>query len=298
MLWQKSPQYQDMTTEEYVKTDEGKRWQEATRKWQEWASAPGESGKAGTPPPGGRQPVSQGRQPITSPGQAQPKSDPAAKATRPKDAARNEIARALKEMFPELDPGKIQVLSGQLAEDYQRERTAAVDSLRPQAPMAEPTEQMEFDEAYQGMRANERAEDRMKKRMEQQLLKDQADQRRAGQSKPKQPKYGQWIDTDPYNNFYAANWQDEDGDGIDDRWQIGPGQPAQYPITRNGYDPQRAGLPSDHRMYRPPGGAPPPRFQSPASEKQRLEWLREQSRLNQQELARQAFQSDPTTQVP
>jgi hypothetical protein len=116
--------------------------------------------------------------PPAPPGQAQPKVDPAAAATRPRDAARNEIAAALKEMFPELDPGKIQVLSAQLAAEYQRERTAAVDSLRPEAPMAEPTEQMEFDEAYQGMRANERAEDRMRQRMEQQLRSERVSQGR------------------------------------------------------------------------------------------------------------------------
>jgi hypothetical protein len=125
-----------------------------------------------------RQPRPLPMPPPAPPGQAQPKVDPAATATRPRDAARNEIAAALKEMFPELDPGKIQVLSAQLAAEYQRERTAAVDSLRPEAPMAEPTEQMEFDEAYQGMRANERAEDRMRQRMEQQLRSERVSQGR------------------------------------------------------------------------------------------------------------------------
>jgi hypothetical protein len=134
-------------------------------------------------PAPGRRPVSEQRQPPAPPGQAQPKVDPAATATRPQDSARNQIATALREMFPELDPGKIQVLSSQLAAEYQRERTAAVDSLRPEAPMAEPTEQMEFDEAYQGMRANERAEDRMKQRMEQQLRQEEAEQRRMEQTR-------------------------------------------------------------------------------------------------------------------
>jgi hypothetical protein len=121
--------------------------------------------------------------PVAAPGQAQPKVDPAAAATRPQDSARNQIAAALREMFPEMDPGQIQVLSAQLAAEYQRERTAAVDSLRPEAPMAEPTEQMEFDEAYQGMRANERAEDRMRQRMEQQLRQEEAEQRRMEQTR-------------------------------------------------------------------------------------------------------------------
>jgi hypothetical protein len=80
-----------------------------------------------------------GPDPYVSPGQAQPKVDPAATATRPRDAARNEIAAALKEMFPELSPGQIQKLSQELADEYRRERTAAVDALRPARPgMAEP----------------------------------------------------------------------------------------------------------------------------------------------------------------
>ena len=112
------------------------------------------------------------------PGQAQPKVDPAAAATSPQDEVRNQIATALKEMFPELDPGKIQQLSAQLAADYQRERTAAVDSLRPEAPMAQPTEQMAADEAYANAQTAERAEDRMRRRMEQQLRQEQADSSR------------------------------------------------------------------------------------------------------------------------
>jgi hypothetical protein len=159
-----------MTPSEYWASPEGQRTAAHQKRFQDElaqkqsAAAPGRAFK---PPPG----------------QAQPKVAPDAAATRPQDAARNEISTALKEMFPELAPGKIQQLSAQLAAEYQRERTAAADSLRPQAPMAEPTEQMEFDEAYQGMRANERAEDRMRQRMEQQLRQEEAEQRRMDQAR-------------------------------------------------------------------------------------------------------------------
>jgi hypothetical protein len=174
-----------MTPSEYWASPEGQRTAAHQKRFQDElaqkqsAAAPGPAFK----PPPGRRPVSGGQVAPSPPGQAQPKVAPDAAATRPQDSARNQIAAALQEMFPELDPGKIQVLSAQLAAEYQRERTAAVDSLRPKAPMAEPTEQMEFDEAYQGMRANERAEDRMRQRMEQQLRKEEAEQRRMEQAR-------------------------------------------------------------------------------------------------------------------
>ena len=38
------------------------------------------------------------------------------------------------------------------------------------------------------------------------------------------PGYGTWIGTD--DQIHTTDWRDRDGDGIDDRWQAGPGQPS------------------------------------------------------------------------
>jgi hypothetical protein len=170
------PQFTPPPPPQYQGPEMGGVWQNGVKIGDAPAGPPQFGRDAPGPPPPPR-PI-----PIP-PGQAQPKVDPAAAATRPRDAARNEIAAALKEMFPELSPGRIQMLSLELAEEYQRERTAAVDSLRPEAPMAAPTEQMEFDEAYQGMQDTERAEDRMRRRMEQQLRQEEAEQRRMEQTR-------------------------------------------------------------------------------------------------------------------
>lgn len=42
-------------------------------------------------------------------------------------------------------------------------------------------------------------------------------------------RYGGWIGTDPNTTYYMTNFQDHDRDGVDDRWQSGPGQPSQMP---------------------------------------------------------------------
>jgi hypothetical protein len=97
-----------------------------------------------------------------------------------------EIFEALEEMAPDMPSGQRRAVARSLAEEYRRERMEAMDSLAP-VPMAEPTEQMEFDQAYSEMQDVGRAEDRMKARMEAQLReervaemkKNQLEQRRA-----------------------------------------------------------------------------------------------------------------------
>ena len=42
-------------------------------------------------------------------------------------------------------------------------------------------------------------------------------------------KYGRWIGRDP-NMAYTTDFIDNDGDGIDDRWQTGPGMPNMNPL--------------------------------------------------------------------
>lgn len=54
-----------------------------------------------------------------------------------------------------------------------------------------------------------------------------------GQAQPVQPpaqgtRYGEWIN-DPEGTTRTADWRDSDGDGIDDRYQSGPGQPRALP---------------------------------------------------------------------
>jgi hypothetical protein len=121
------------------------------------------------------------------PGQAQPKADPYEAATPAPMDTFQEIFEALEEMAPDLPSHQRRAVARSLAEEYRRERMDAMDSLRPPVPMAEPTEQMEFDQAYSDMQDVGRAEDRMKARMEDQLReervaemnKNQLEQRRA-----------------------------------------------------------------------------------------------------------------------
>ena len=42
-----------------------------------------------------------------------------------------------------------------------------------------------------------------------------------------QSPYGGWIGTE--DQMHTGDWVDRDGDGVDDRWQTGPGQPNQGP---------------------------------------------------------------------
>jgi len=46
-------------------------------------------------------------------------------------------------------------------------------------------------------------------------------------------KYGQWIGTDE-TEAYSTDFIDSDGDGVDDRWQSGPGEPSQKPGESQG----------------------------------------------------------------
>lgn len=132
-----------------------------------------------TPPPivplppytgaGARQPAM--RKPPAV-GQAQPKADPYEAATKTPMDTFQEIFEALEEMAPDLPSHQRRQIAQQLADEYRRERSEAIDSLGSPPPMAEPTEQMEFDQAYSDMEAGGRAEDRMKARMEAQLRED------------------------------------------------------------------------------------------------------------------------------
>ena len=47
-----------------------------------------------------------------------------------------------------------------------------------------------------------------------------------------QSPYGGWIGRDE-SKMYTADFIDNDGDGIDDRWQTGPGMPSQNPFQGN-----------------------------------------------------------------
>jgi hypothetical protein len=117
------------------------------------------------------------------PGQAQPKADPYEAATPTPMDTFQEIFEALEEMAPDMPSHQRRAVARSLAEEYRRERMEAMDSLRPPVPMAEPTEQMEFDQAYSEMQDVGRAEDRMKARMERQLLQEQTDARRMEQAR-------------------------------------------------------------------------------------------------------------------
>lgn len=47
--------------------------------------------------------------------------------------------------------------------------------------------------------------------------------------RPASNEYGRWVGSDPTKSYYTMDVQDRDGDGVDDRWQSGPGRPNQKP---------------------------------------------------------------------
>jgi hypothetical protein len=174
-----------------------------------------------------------------------------------------EIFEALEEMAPDMPSGQRRAVARSLAEEYRRERMEAMESLAP-VPMAEPTEQMEFDQAYSDMQDVGRAEDRMKARMEAQLReeriaemkKNQLEQRRANAQQGRAGVVGgrpQWqmdgqrpdawgnpppgaatgprpgmpgVAPRPPGVFRGHVFLDDDGDGVDDRDQSGPRRPS------------------------------------------------------------------------
>lgn len=155
----------------------------------------------------------------------------------------NEILAALGELYPERQDKHRDMARG-LAEEYLRERGQAMQDLRPKHPEAPPTEQMIFDEEYAAMQSADRMQGRMEGRLKAEQRREKSDARKyalpkPGQAMPRMPsvsytpadsqsagspeaRYGFRIGS----QYTTMNWQDHDGDGIDDGWQRGPGQPS------------------------------------------------------------------------
>lgn len=83
-----------------------------------------------------------------------------------------------------------------------------------------------------------------------------------GQQQPPQGVYGRRVGADPNGTFSMEAGRDDDNDGIDDRWQRGPGQP-------------------DSRGPQGGYGAPPPR--RPKTQQEQIQaYLESSARRNQQ----------------
>jgi hypothetical protein len=205
----------------------------------------------------------------------QPTKPPAAEDSP--QSVYDEILMALQEMMPEQGT-KLRDLARSLSEEYMRERSQAFEEMRPKHPEAPMTEQMIVEQAYSDQKDQERREERMKRRLEDLQRKDAKGEMQA--SRPLRPpwsaqgitpsvqydaplgmargseargdpgasesSYGQWLGTDPRTSYHGAIWVDNDGDGVHDYWQKGPGQADQNPIKNH---------PQYHQARRRPGGA-------------------------------------------
>jgi hypothetical protein len=116
------------------------------------------------------------------PGGARPAQDPYASSTKAKgvnDIAK-EIEAALADMAPDLGDAERRLMAADLARQYRQQRGEAVRGMT-RAPMAPPTEQMEFDQAYSEMQSAGRTEDRIKARLERELREERVSEMKQNQ---------------------------------------------------------------------------------------------------------------------